>query len=130
MAAMDLPGHGNSDNIPSSSNYSITQLAQICLQVLNDLGMQNGVLVGHDIGGQIAIEMSKSLPNLKLLALIDAPALRLPYSANSNAYSTNAANSLLATGTLSPSQVTTVYDLLARARSLSFSLSLARSVHQ
>jgi pimeloyl-ACP methyl ester carboxylesterase len=108
VVAMDLPGHGNSDDI-SSSLYTITDLARICREVLDAVNMQEGVIIGHDLGGEIAIEMSKTLPKLKILVLLDSVALQLPFSANANALTANAANPVLYTGALSSSQISTLY---------------------
>lgn len=55
--AMDLPGHGHSDNalIPEQT-YTMSGYADVALQVMRSLGVTSYVIVGWSLGGHIAIE--------------------------------------------------------------------------
>lgn len=62
VVAMDLPGYGKSDN---ASSYSIAQQAGAIIKVAQVTGANKGVLVGWSLGGDLALQASVSLPQLK-----------------------------------------------------------------
>jgi pimeloyl-ACP methyl ester carboxylesterase len=74
ITAFDLPGHGNSGIIES---YTIPNLIEVIQNNLSDLN--NIILIGHSLGGHLAIQL---LPFLKSrcegLILIGCPPLKLP----------------------------------------------------
>ena len=53
---IDLPGFGKSDFI---KNCSISDMASVVGVVLNDLKIENCILVGHSMGGYVALEFAK-----------------------------------------------------------------------
>lgn len=58
LIAMDLPGHGQSDNAKDpQSEYSYAGMGDKILEALNLMGFQNAIFVGWSLGAQIAIEM-------------------------------------------------------------------------
>lgn len=58
MFAFDLPGHGES---PKMFCYSIPLILESLIAQLN--GITNFVIVGHSLGGQLAIQLLNKFPN-------------------------------------------------------------------
>ena len=71
---VDLPGHGN--NEPTSTSFSITDLAQECMEYLNrEVKTWDRVLVvGLSIGGVVALELAHLLPKGSLAVVMGAGA--------------------------------------------------------
>lgn len=70
--AVDLPGYGQSEGI--NAPYSLDFFAEAVADLIRELGLKNVTLVGHSMGGQIAIHLIAKYPDLiQKLALI-APA--------------------------------------------------------
>lgn len=70
--AVDLPGYGKSSygNFP----YSMSFFAEAVQQLIQQLGIENPVVVGHSMGGQVAMTLALQQPEwLQKLVLI-APA--------------------------------------------------------
>ncbi|MDP9233925.1 MAG: alpha/beta hydrolase [Actinomycetota bacterium] len=59
----DLRGHGLS-HPKGTAPFTIKQLAQDLLAVMDDAELQEAVIVGHSIGGMIALELCKEQPEL------------------------------------------------------------------
>ena len=62
VVAPDLPGHGAS--APSSGDYSIGALATELRDLLIGLGDERATLVGHSLGGGIAMQLAYQFPEL------------------------------------------------------------------
>jgi len=59
LIAMDLPGHGQSDNARNpQADYSYAAMGEKVLEALNLMGVQSAIFVGWSLGGQIAIEIN------------------------------------------------------------------------
>jgi len=70
--AVDLPGYGDSDHF--SGEYSMDFFAEVLAGFIEALGLESVTLVGHSMGGQIAMHLALSSPgSLQNLVLI-APA--------------------------------------------------------
>jgi pimeloyl-ACP methyl ester carboxylesterase len=71
--AFDLRGHGNSE--PATDNdYSIQSLCGDLSAVINALNLRKFVLVGHSLGGSVAIAYAgQHSQNLEGLVLVEAP---------------------------------------------------------
>ncbi len=57
VVAMDLPGHGKTDVFPEMQ--SIDKIADIVYLVLEELGIKEYFLVGHSMGGYVALSFAK-----------------------------------------------------------------------
>jgi pimeloyl-ACP methyl ester carboxylesterase len=70
--AVDLPGYGKS----SKGNYefSMTYYAQVIKEFATKKGLKNIVLVGHSMGGQIALTTALQYPDLIEKLVLIAPA--------------------------------------------------------
>jgi pimeloyl-ACP methyl ester carboxylesterase len=60
VIAVDLPGHGNSQ--PGGGDYSIGSLAAGLRDLLFALGHERATLVGHSLGGGIAMQFAYQFP--------------------------------------------------------------------
>lgn len=58
LITFDLPGHGEStDAADPSRTYTRSGLADLTIEMLGLLGVDNVAIVGHSLGGHVAIEM-------------------------------------------------------------------------
>jgi pimeloyl-ACP methyl ester carboxylesterase len=62
VIATDLLGHGGSEK--PSSGYSIENQASLLAQALGRLGVEHAEVVGHSLGGPIAIALAERSPQL------------------------------------------------------------------
>ncbi|WP_339806528.1 alpha/beta hydrolase [uncultured Marinobacter sp.] len=70
LTAIDLPGHGESRN-QSVDDWSVSGLARVVVDAARHLGTTDLVLVGHSMGGAVALEAARQLDNLKGVVLVD-----------------------------------------------------------
>ena len=68
--ALDLPGFGDSDK-PGDAWYSIARYTQLVAQFAGQAGIQSPVVVGHSMGGMIALALAAEeiLPVRRLIAI-------------------------------------------------------------
>jgi pimeloyl-ACP methyl ester carboxylesterase len=59
---VDLPGFGRSEILPN--NFSITDVALELISKLNELKIKDSFLVGHSLGGYVALAMADLEPSL------------------------------------------------------------------
>jgi len=67
--AIDLLGFGNSDK-PADADYSIAAQGQRVLQLANALGIDRFTLMGHSMGGQIALCIASMLAPTRVAKLV------------------------------------------------------------
>jgi pyruvate dehydrogenase E2 component (dihydrolipoamide acetyltransferase) len=77
VAAFDLPGHGASDKpSPNNANYSIEGLAQLVGEAIEKLELAPAIIVGHSLGGAIALQIALERPKLvRGLVLVNSAGL-------------------------------------------------------
>ncbi len=74
VVAVDAPGHGRSDG-PREAGTDFSMRAALVGRILDELGVERAVLVGHSMGGRKVIELSAARPERTLCAvLLDAAA--------------------------------------------------------
>src|SRR6202142_2803100 len=74
VIAPDLPGHGSS--APGAGDYSIGALAAGLRDLLITLGHDRATLVGHSLGGGIAMQFAYQFPEMtERLALVSSGGL-------------------------------------------------------
>ena len=79
VVAVDLPGHGASS--PGGGDYSLGSLAAGLRDVLVALGHERVTLVGHSLGGGIAMQFSYQFPEMtERLVLVSSGGLGLEVS--------------------------------------------------
>ncbi len=64
VVCIDLPGFGKSD----TQNCTLADMASIVNSVLKDINIKNCILIGHSMGGYVALEFAKMYPE-KILGL-------------------------------------------------------------
>lgn len=60
--ALDLPGHGQSDNL--GYVHSMDEMAEVVKALTDHLKLRKVVLVGHSMGGYVALAMAEKYPDL------------------------------------------------------------------
>jgi pimeloyl-ACP methyl ester carboxylesterase len=79
--AFDLKGHGYSDKPVAAAAYTLDALAGHVVDVMDALGLERAVLVGHSMGGGISVRVATSAPErvagLVLLAPVGFGAVNL-----------------------------------------------------
>jgi len=76
VTSYDRPGFGKSEG--SNIEYSMDQNADIALGLIDELGLENPVVVGHSYGAAVALNMALKQPNsMKAIVLVGAA----PYEA-------------------------------------------------
>jgi pimeloyl-ACP methyl ester carboxylesterase len=74
MVAPDLLGFGRSERPARRERYALEAQARLMLQVLDELGLQRVALVGHGLGGTVAVHMTALAPErVAGLVLIHSP---------------------------------------------------------
>lgn len=74
LIAIDLPGHGNSDK---SSQYTLPLFAQVVSELISRLNLKKVLLVGHSLGGHVALHTLEHIRPSGLL-IYGTPMLKKP----------------------------------------------------
>ena len=75
VIAIDLVGHGGSEAPRDAADYGIDGQAEAVRQALDALGVRRAVLVGHSMGGLVAIAVAEQDPErVERVAISDTPA--------------------------------------------------------
>jgi pimeloyl-ACP methyl ester carboxylesterase len=75
LIAVDLPGHGASDDAKDPSAYSLPGHARAVRAVLDALEIEEAHFVGWSLGGHIALEMAPDLSNARGFVIFGTPPL-------------------------------------------------------
>lgn len=73
LIAIDLPGHGESENASDVEGYSLPGLADTAGTVIETLGLKQMVVLGWSLGGHVAIELLARHSAISGLMLTGAP---------------------------------------------------------
>jgi len=74
MVAVDLPGHGASDDaLDPARSYTITGYADLVVEVTEILGLARYALLGWSLGGHVALEACASAPGVAGVMTVGAP---------------------------------------------------------
>ena len=90
LVAVDLPGHGESDDAKDPSAYSLPGHARAVRAVVDALGLHEARFVGWSLGGHVALEMAPDLKEPRGFVNSGAPPLAVPL-ATSEAFLPNPA---------------------------------------
>lgn len=72
LIAVDLPGHGDSEDAPDPSSYSLRGMTRAMTELVEQLELDSFMVLGWSLGGHIAIEMIEH-PRLTGLMVCGAP---------------------------------------------------------
>jgi pimeloyl-ACP methyl ester carboxylesterase len=75
LIAIDLPGHGASDDAEDTSAYSLPGHARAIRAVLDALGIDEAHFIGWSLGGHIALEMAPDLRAPRGFVIFGTPPL-------------------------------------------------------
>jgi pimeloyl-ACP methyl ester carboxylesterase len=75
LIAVDLPGHGASDDATDPSAYSLPGHARAVLAALEALGIDQAHFVGWSLGGHVALEMAPDLRGARGFLIFGTPPL-------------------------------------------------------
>ena len=80
--AVDFPGHGNSDT--PQMDFSVKTLSHFLIRFLNALEIKKATLIGHSLGGAVALQVAIQRPKMvdKLVLLAPGYAYPLPKTAS------------------------------------------------
>jgi pimeloyl-ACP methyl ester carboxylesterase len=70
LTAIDLPGHGDSRE-KAVTDWSVRGLAAVVAEAVQTLGEASIILVGHSMGGAVALEAARQLPSVNGVVLVD-----------------------------------------------------------
>jgi len=74
LICVDFPGHGRTSAASSYRGYcSFQGLAKFVVELTHVLAIAPVAIVGHSMGGHVAIQLLPSLPSLQALMLISSP---------------------------------------------------------
>jgi pimeloyl-ACP methyl ester carboxylesterase len=78
LVALDLLGHGASDDARDPVPYSFKNQAKTVRAAIEALGFSDARLVGWSLGGHLALELAPSLPHGRGFLVFGTPPLALP----------------------------------------------------
>jgi pimeloyl-ACP methyl ester carboxylesterase len=77
LVALDLPGHGASDNARDPALYSFKNQAKSVRAAIEALGLSDARLIGWSLGGHLALELAPDLPHARGFLIFGTPPLPL-----------------------------------------------------
>jgi pimeloyl-ACP methyl ester carboxylesterase len=78
VVAIDLLGHGQSENASDSAAYLLPGHALALVAIAGNFGLDQAVFVGWSLGGHILLEAAKDLPRARGFAIFGAPPIGFP----------------------------------------------------
>jgi pimeloyl-ACP methyl ester carboxylesterase len=78
LVAVDLPGHGESDDANDPSAYSLPGHARAVRAVVDALDLGGAHFAGWSLGGHVVLEMAPDLPHGRGVVIFGAPPLAVP----------------------------------------------------
>ena len=76
MVAIDLPGHGASDDAADPErSYTLTHFADVVVEVVEVLNLEKFAILGWSLGGHVALEVCAGAPGVVGVMLVGAPAI-------------------------------------------------------
>jgi pimeloyl-ACP methyl ester carboxylesterase len=78
LVALDLPGHGDSDDARDPALYAIKPQAQTLKTAIEALGLTEGRFLGWSLGGHFVLELASELPQAKGFIIFGTPPIAFP----------------------------------------------------
>lgn len=74
FVAIDLPGHGKSDNAKDpAATYTMLGYAKIVIEVIEKLGLEKPVVVGWSLGGHVGLQLLQTAQKLAGILISGTP---------------------------------------------------------
>ena len=122
LIAIDLPGHGQTkvkeDPCANPQIYSFDYFHQITLDFIEALEIKNIVLVGHSLGGHIAINTARRTPQVCGLVISQTPPLDTMEQASLGFNTTTTVLETLYNPAATPDQIEKVIDVFTQSSEL------------
>ncbi len=81
LIALDMLGYGDSDRASNpEQEYNFNSQSYLVGEFIEELKLTDVILVGHSLGGNIAIEVAKQINNVKAIVLLGSPVAEKPMS--------------------------------------------------
>jgi pimeloyl-ACP methyl ester carboxylesterase len=103
LVALDLPGHGASEDSADPTLYAIKSQARTLKAAVDALGLTDARLVGWSLGGHFALELAPELPRARGFLIFGTPPLAFP-PAMERAFLPNPVMGVGFTETITPEQ--------------------------
>jgi pimeloyl-ACP methyl ester carboxylesterase len=78
LVALDLPGHGASDDAKDPALYAIKAQARTLRTAIETLGLAGARFVGWSLGGHFALELAPDMPQARGFLIFGTPPLAFP----------------------------------------------------
>jgi pimeloyl-ACP methyl ester carboxylesterase len=78
LVAIDLPGHGESQDAANPAAYSLPGYARAVAALVKALGLEEAVFVGWSLGGHVLLEAAPDLPKAAGFMIFGTPPLAFP----------------------------------------------------
>src|ERR1700728_4330819 len=75
LIAIDLPGHGASDDAKDPSAYSLPGHARAVRAVVDALGLEQALFIGWSLGGHVALEIAPDVKSARGFVIFGTPPL-------------------------------------------------------
>jgi len=82
LISVDFPGHGNSGIYEDTSLYSIPHFADVLVKLYKELGIEDSILVGNSIGGNVILQSLSQLNGVSKIMLVASSPAGIPPAAN------------------------------------------------
>lgn len=127
IVSIDLPGHGQSDKSNNPSiDYTIKGYSKLVISVIEGLNLAGCILIGHSLGGHVAIESLPYIHDLAGLVLISAPPIS--ESNLSELFFDDPTDGAIFTSSINEHQITKITSCFANAHNIH--PNLFKSIYQ
>ena len=75
VVSVELPGSGFSSGREKGSEYSLQEQTLLLKQVIEKLSLENLIILGHSMGGAIAVAFAQTYPLLLQSLILESPAI-------------------------------------------------------
>jgi pimeloyl-ACP methyl ester carboxylesterase len=82
LVAIDLPGHGASDDASDPALYAIRTQTRTLKTAIDALGLEEARFLGWSMGGHFVLELAPDLPKAKGFVIFGTPPLAFPPAMN------------------------------------------------
>jgi pimeloyl-ACP methyl ester carboxylesterase len=76
LVAVDLPGHGESEDARDPSSYSLPGHARAVRAAIHALRIDEAHIIGWSLGGHVALEMAPDIPEARGVVIFGTPPIR------------------------------------------------------